>query len=118
MSFLSEVFSKKMREIRQKMGLTQAEASALLETDQGNISRWESGKHIPVEETLQVIEEKYGVNSSNFYGDKYECAELILNIIKILPALDRDDLDVLLSQAEAANRIKSNKNPARGTSTI
>jgi transcriptional regulator with XRE-family HTH domain len=38
---------RKIREIRKRLGLTQAAFAKLLETTQGTVSRWESGDQIP-----------------------------------------------------------------------
>jgi transcriptional regulator with XRE-family HTH domain len=41
------VEGRKIREIRKRLGLTQAAFANLLETTQGTVSRWESGDQIP-----------------------------------------------------------------------
>lgn len=45
-------------------------------------------------------------------------AELFTKLVTLLGGLDEEDLEVLLSQAEAANRIKPKSNQSRGTGTI
>lgn len=107
MSFLSEVFSQRMKEIRAEMDLTQAEAAVLIKTDPANISRWESGKYIPTEEALLQIEAGYKIDAKNFFGKSIERADLVLNITRGLGALDEhqlrevDNMITLLTEASS-----------------
>lgn len=85
-----------MREIRKERGLTQDQAADLLNTDQGNISRWENGKHLPTEDMLDMIGEKYDVNADSFVGKAVERANLVLAITSRLSSLNEDELSLVV----------------------
>jgi transcriptional regulator with XRE-family HTH domain len=51
---------RKIREIRKRLGLTQAEFANLIETTQGTVSRWESGDQVPETHFLVKIEQLGG----------------------------------------------------------
>ena len=49
-----------LTEYRAANGLTQAQFAALIPTEQGNVSRWETGKAFPSREHIQRIDEVTG----------------------------------------------------------
>lgn len=52
--------ARKIREMRKRAGLTQAEFAEKIGIAQGTVSKWESGKEVPRFESLQRISESLG----------------------------------------------------------
>lgn len=102
MSFLSEIFSNRIRAIRLERGLSQAEAAELMKTDPANVSRWESGKYLPSEEALKAIAEAYEIRPENFLGPEMERNALLSRIITLLPSLQNSELRAILKRVEDA----------------
>jgi transcriptional regulator with XRE-family HTH domain len=55
---------EKLREIRLKKNLTQRQLAALLRTDQSIVSKWETGTHTPLPNTLTRIAQVLKVRES------------------------------------------------------
>ncbi len=55
---------KNLREIRKKQKLTQIQLAALLRTDQSLVSKWETGEHKPLPNTITRIAQALKVRES------------------------------------------------------
>lgn len=61
-------FGEKLRELREELGLNQAQFGKLLKTTQRNISYWEKGKSEPDYETLKFIATKFNLTTDFLLG--------------------------------------------------
>jgi transcriptional regulator with XRE-family HTH domain len=52
---MSTASMSKIRELRLKQNLTQQQFASLLRTDQSLVSKWETGRHKPVQSTKAKI---------------------------------------------------------------
>ena len=55
-------FSARLAERRRKLGLTQMAFAHLLSTDQGTVSRWEAGRHLPTKNTRRRLAQALNVD--------------------------------------------------------
>ena len=55
---------KKLSDLRQRAGLTQAEVARRLNVDQSAVSKWETGKSPPLQKYRAQLAALYGVNES------------------------------------------------------
>lgn len=55
-----------IRDLRESLGMRQADLASALSTDQGSVSRWELGKVLPGDEVLEGIATLAGVDPSVF----------------------------------------------------
>ena len=65
----SETFGEKLRELRERAGLTQAELAEKLQTTQMIVSRWERGGRVPTWSAIQKLADALGVSTEAFRDD-------------------------------------------------
>lgn len=121
---IDKIFVKNLKNLRKAANLTQSNMAENAGISLRYYQRIESGESWPPPATIRSIAHALHTTEAILFKDEKPSTvqdsreKLLAAIVTILPILDRDDLDVLLSQAEAASRIKSNKTPSRGTGTI
>ena len=66
------MFSEKVKEIREKEGLTQDEFARDIFVSRTTVTKWETGKSLPNIDTLKLISEKYGVSIDELLHNEAE----------------------------------------------
>ena len=86
------MLGEKIKEIREKEGLTQEEFAKEVFVSRTTVTKWETGKSLPSIDTLRLISEKYNVSS-------IPCLVLFdkgKEIKRNVGLISRDDLDNLI----------------------
>jgi len=65
-----QLFSQKLREARERNGLTQEQVAQVLGVSQELVSLWETGKRVPSAFHLSRLVTLYGIDSESLFGDK------------------------------------------------
>ena len=67
---LKELLCDKLKDYREKSGLTLEQVSIAINTTSATVSRWESGKYEPSLDTIEQLANLYGVNRDDFFLDE------------------------------------------------
>ena len=67
-----ELIGKRIKEIREEKGLSQDKLADMLDTSQGTISSWETGRCLPYTYSLIVLAEVLNVSLDYIVGIKDE----------------------------------------------
>ena len=62
----------KIRELRQKQGITQEELSKLLDVGQSTVAMWENGTNMPRSDKLPELAKVLGCEISDLFGNESE----------------------------------------------
>ncbi len=65
-----QLFAQKLREARERNGLTQEQVAQVLGVSQELVSLWETGKRVPSSFHLSQLVNLYGIKSESLFGDK------------------------------------------------
>jgi len=113
------VFGDNLRALRKSRGYTQEKFAEILDSNQANITAWETGSRIPTLSTIQKIAKTFHVPLSSLIGAKEtgmqddlvtEVADLIQRNPKVRALFDRtkymtdQDIDVILGVVDAITR--------------
>ena len=71
----------KLREIREKNGITQLELADLMDTKQATISKWELGRSTPKPYQMQRLEDYFKVPKELIFFDAFNYKMLLKNNI-------------------------------------
>ncbi len=96
----STLFGRRLRAARQAAQMTQAELGRVLGLDDQNtgaprVSRYETGKHEPDQETMAQIAEALGLPVAYFHAVDDILAEVIL-LVAQMPKAEREEVLALL----------------------
>jgi transcriptional regulator with XRE-family HTH domain len=85
-------FSKKLRELRRKKGISQAKLAELIDMEQSQVSRWESGTALPEKANLDVLADCFGVTPEYFFRETKPVAlnETADETVKIMASMIQD----------------------------
>lgn len=64
-----EIFCKRIKELRQEMGLTQKQLAEKLQTSNSSVCDWEKGRSEPDLQTLGCIARVFGVSVDYLLGN-------------------------------------------------
>lgn len=98
---------QKVREFRQRRGLTQRDLAERLGRQEVTISSIERGRNFPSEDTLSALVEHLGVPLNAFFeigelsSQDAEREAAIARVLAIVRTLPPRDLDIALKQLEA-----------------
>lgn len=103
---------KKIQRRRAELGLNQEELAAGLktDTDRARVSDWERGKYYPDPEHIKALKRVLKVDDIFFDlsdEDERQNSDLLLKIIRILPALDQNELMLTLELFETFSSTHS-----------
>lgn len=70
----NEIFKKRMKELRQRAGISMDQLAAILNVSKSRISMWENNGSIPRNETLLSIAKYYNVSTDYLLGNDSEKA--------------------------------------------
>ena len=97
MGQLSKKIGKRIKEIREGLGIKQFELAEMLEMEPSNLTRIESGYQMPKEENITKIAEKLGVKEHDLFDFEHfqNKDALIKQINKILAASTQKEVEFI-----------------------
>ena len=64
--------ANRIKQLREREGMNQAQLADFLHTSQGSISNWEQGRHDPDNDTLIILSQKFNVSIDYLLGKSSE----------------------------------------------
>lgn len=97
MGQLSKKIGKRIKEIREGLGIKQFELAEMLEMEPSNLTRIESGYQMPKEENITKIAEKLGVKEHDLFDFEHfqNKDALIKQINEILAASTQKEVEFI-----------------------
>lgn len=97
MGQLSKKIGKRIKEIREGLGIKQFELAEMLEMEPSNLTRIESGYQMPKEENITKIAEKLGVKEHDLFDFEHfqNKDALIKHIDEILAASTQKEVEFI-----------------------
>ena len=89
----TNVFPERLKEMRQKSGLTQQEVADLININRGSYSNWENGKREPNFDNLIKLAELLNVSVDKLLGVKIEDNQTAIGMFELLEEYLDDQCD-------------------------